>query len=42
MRHQERRDVRHLPGVSLSDFINAKPGRPTEATRRLAQVLRRD
>jgi len=37
-----RRDTRHLQGISMSGFINAKPGRPTDAARRLAQVLRRD
>jgi hypothetical protein len=41
-RLQNRRDTRHLQGISLSGFINAKPGRPTEAARRLAQVLRRE
>ena len=39
-RLQNRRDTRHLQGIRLSGFINAKPGRPTDAARRLAQVLR--
>jgi hypothetical protein len=41
-RLQNRRDTRHLQGITMSGFINAKPGRPSDAARHLAQVLRKD
>ena len=39
---QNQRDTRRLQSITLSAFINAKPGRPTQAARRLAQVLHKD
>ena len=39
---QNRRDTRRLQSITLSAFINAKPGRPTHAARRLAQVIHKD
>ena len=39
---QNPRSTRHLQSITVSGFINAKPGRPSRSAQRLAHVLGRD